>query len=211
MLPRLSARVSTVDCLCPCPVANYFELLCPTNSLLASHYHFRTRRDFKSKNPLSGFAPKQTKESSAWRATHIVLQRVHKKLMVQESSLKLTVTWIKNYLMSDLDERITELHATYGNFIGKLVYWMERHFWVNSRPIFNWFFLPLVSFCVPWKSVCGRGTLIWLAGVSGGGWRCPWRYSPKSTVVSWKQEALELGCDFTPQLKWNWVTSIKST
>ena len=73
MLPRLSARVSTVDRLCPYPVANCRELLCPTNPLLASRYHFRTRRDFKSKNPLSGFAPKQTKESSAWRATYIVL------------------------------------------------------------------------------------------------------------------------------------------
>ena len=31
----------------------------------ASPYHFRIRRDFMSKNPLSGFAPKQTKESSA--------------------------------------------------------------------------------------------------------------------------------------------------
>ena len=29
---------------------------------------------FQVKNPLSGFAPKQTKESSAWRATYIVLQ-----------------------------------------------------------------------------------------------------------------------------------------
>ena len=39
----------------------------------ASPYHFRIPRDFRSKNPLSGFAPKQTKESSAWRATYIVL------------------------------------------------------------------------------------------------------------------------------------------
>ena len=31
----------------------------------ASPYHFRVRRDFMSKNPLSGFAPKQTIESSA--------------------------------------------------------------------------------------------------------------------------------------------------
>ena len=38
-----------------------------------SRYLFQPRRDFKSKNPLSGFAPKQTKESSAWRATYIVL------------------------------------------------------------------------------------------------------------------------------------------
>ena len=41
----------------------------------ASPYHFRVRRDFMSKNPLSGFAPKQTIESSALaayphRATH---------------------------------------------------------------------------------------------------------------------------------------------
>ena len=49
------------------------QLLCPTNSLLASRYLFRPRRDFKSKNPLSGFTPKQTKELSAWRATYIVL------------------------------------------------------------------------------------------------------------------------------------------
>ena len=74
MLPRLSTTVSGVDCPCPCPVANCCQLLFPTNSLLASRYLFRPRRDFKSKNPLSGFAPKQTKESSAWRATHIVLQ-----------------------------------------------------------------------------------------------------------------------------------------
>ena len=49
------------------------QLLSPTNSLLASRNLSRPRRDFKSKNPLSGFAPKQTKESSAWRATYIVL------------------------------------------------------------------------------------------------------------------------------------------
>ena len=48
-------------------------------SLLSSHqlsfaspYHFRIRRDFMSKNPLSGFAPKQTR--LLWRPTHIVLQ-----------------------------------------------------------------------------------------------------------------------------------------
>ena len=37
----------------------------------ASLYHFRIQRDFMSKNPLSGFAPKQT--SLLWRPTHIVL------------------------------------------------------------------------------------------------------------------------------------------
>ena len=64
LLNRLSAVPSPTAC----------QLLCPTNSLLASRYLFRPRRDFKFKNPLSGFAPKQTKESSAWRATYIVLQ-----------------------------------------------------------------------------------------------------------------------------------------
>ena len=49
MMTRLSARVSEDDRLCPCPFANCRELLCPTNSLLASRYHFRSRRDFKSK------------------------------------------------------------------------------------------------------------------------------------------------------------------
>ena len=37
----------------------------------ASPYHFRVRRDFFSKNPLSGFAPKQTR--LLWRPTPIVL------------------------------------------------------------------------------------------------------------------------------------------
>ena len=37
----------------------------------ASPYHFRVRRDFMSKNPLSGFAPKQTR--LLWRPTPIVL------------------------------------------------------------------------------------------------------------------------------------------
>ena len=55
------------------PSPTLCPLLSPTNFLFASLYLFRPRRDFKSKNPLSGFAPKQTKESSAWRATYIVL------------------------------------------------------------------------------------------------------------------------------------------
>ena len=62
LLTRLSAVPSPTAC----------QLLCPANSVFVSPYHFRIRRDFRSKNPFSGFAPKQTKESSA-RATHIVL------------------------------------------------------------------------------------------------------------------------------------------
>ena len=80
--PILSATVSGVDRICPwfhanplcCPVANCLPALLSSQLSFASPYHFRIRRDFRSKNPLSGFAPKQTKESSAWRATHIVLQ-----------------------------------------------------------------------------------------------------------------------------------------
>ena len=41
----------------------------------ASSYHFRVWRDFRSKNPLSGFAPKQTR--LLWRPTPIVLH-LHK-------------------------------------------------------------------------------------------------------------------------------------
>ena len=39
--------------------------------ILGSPYHFRIRRDFMSKNPLSGFAPKQTR--LLWRPAPIVL------------------------------------------------------------------------------------------------------------------------------------------
>ena len=72
MLARLSARVSGVNCACPWFHANS---LCSFSNQLsfASPYHSRIRQDFRSKNPLSGFALKQTKESSAWRATYIVL------------------------------------------------------------------------------------------------------------------------------------------
>ena len=71
----LTAPVSGVDSPVRGSTPTACQLLSPTNSLLASRYLFRSRRDFKSKNPLSGFAPKQTKESSAWRATYIVLHQ----------------------------------------------------------------------------------------------------------------------------------------
>ena len=49
MLTRLSATVSGVDCPCPCPVANC--LSAPLSNQLSSRvpFHFRTRREFKSK------------------------------------------------------------------------------------------------------------------------------------------------------------------
>ena len=67
------------------------------------------------------------------------------------------------------------------------------------------FLLLLVSLCVRWKSVWQRsfdfiGWSLWR-----GGCCCPWRYPPKSTVVSWKMHF------FTPQFKWSWITRIMST
>ena len=80
MLPRLSAPVSGVDCPCPFFHANSLLLASLLSSRqlpsagsrrqlsFASPYHFRIRRDFMSKNPLCGFAPKQTIESCALAA-----------------------------------------------------------------------------------------------------------------------------------------------
>ena len=81
MLPRLSASVSGVDSP-PWIHANLSVRLSLSSRQLSSAgsrrqlsfafpYHFRIRRDFMSKNPLSGFAPKQTR--LLWRPTHIVL------------------------------------------------------------------------------------------------------------------------------------------
>ena len=88
--------VSGVDCPCPffhptafcclplcSPAANCLSLgrvvhclvRVPRQLSFASPYHFRIRRDFMSKNPLSGFAPKQTR--LLWRPTHIVLHKYH--------------------------------------------------------------------------------------------------------------------------------------
>ena len=75
--PRLSVLVSGVDCPsvvssrnCLLLLSNYQLCLSGSRRQLsfASPYHFRVRRDFMSKNPLSGFAPKQTIESSALAA-----------------------------------------------------------------------------------------------------------------------------------------------
>ena len=52
-----------------------FEFLCPTPWLAFPSSLPVTSRP-RVQNPLSGFAPKQTKESSAWRTTYIVLQDV---------------------------------------------------------------------------------------------------------------------------------------
>ena len=72
---------SCVDCPCPWFYANSLlssrsAVQSPTLSQLLSPANSHSRpRDFRSKNPLSGFAPKQTKESPAlagnpYSATH---------------------------------------------------------------------------------------------------------------------------------------------
>ena len=73
MLARLSAHLSGIDCPCLWFHANSSSSFlqatlfsCPVTS--SGHAEISS-----PKNPLSGFAPKQTKESSAWRATYIVL------------------------------------------------------------------------------------------------------------------------------------------
>ena len=64
---QLLSSGSPVNCI---SAVQRHLLSAPLSSQLsfASPYHFRIRRDFRSKNLLSGFAPKQTKESSALAA-----------------------------------------------------------------------------------------------------------------------------------------------
>ena len=73
---RLPAPLSRVDCPCPWFHANCLSAPFSNQLSFVSLYHFRIRWNFRSKNPLSAFTPKQTKESSHWRATYIVLQVV---------------------------------------------------------------------------------------------------------------------------------------
>ena len=67
---------SCVDCPCPCPVANS-QLRAPFSTLFSRPLPLPVTARIQVQNPLSGFAPKQTKESSAWRATYIVLRSKH--------------------------------------------------------------------------------------------------------------------------------------
>ena len=67
--------LSAVRCRLPCPssVANPSSSSF-SNSLLAFPYPLPVTPRSRLQNLLSGFAPKQTKESSAWRTSYIVLQ-----------------------------------------------------------------------------------------------------------------------------------------
>ena len=67
---RLVSPLSGVDWSLASPIANSNFSVPLSNSLLASPYHFQLSQ---VQNPLSGFALKQTKESSAQRTTYIML------------------------------------------------------------------------------------------------------------------------------------------
>ena len=74
----MPTRLSAVGVDCPVrrpSLTAFFESLCPT-PFSRSLTHFRSP-EISSQNPLSGFAPKQTKESSAWRTTYIVLHGIY--------------------------------------------------------------------------------------------------------------------------------------
>ena len=75
MPTHLSAPVSGVDWSLVSPFANSFSVLL-SHSQTGVPSLLPVTRDRGSKTPLSGFAPKQTKESSAWRTTYIVLHLV---------------------------------------------------------------------------------------------------------------------------------------
>ena len=70
--------LSAVRCRPPCPssVANCLLRVPLSNSFLAFPYLLPVTPRSRVQNPLSGFVPKQTKGSSAWRTTYIVLHNV---------------------------------------------------------------------------------------------------------------------------------------
>ena len=90
-----------------CPVALPSSRQLPLSSFssqlsFASPSHFRIRRDFMSKNPWSGFAPKQTKESSAlgahphsatYKLPLLPLSFIHNKLQHNSTTSKKTKTF----------------------------------------------------------------------------------------------------------------------
>ena len=73
--PHLIRRVSQLRCrlVCPSSVANCHFSVPLSHSLTGVPSLLPVTPRSQVQNPLSGFAPKQTKESSAWRTTYIVL------------------------------------------------------------------------------------------------------------------------------------------
>ena len=75
--------------------STFFEFPCPTPTRvpLPTSGHV----EISSPKPLSRFAPKQTKESSAWRTTYTVLQINWKWVLLQQDSTRLhTVRMTRN-------------------------------------------------------------------------------------------------------------------
>ena len=79
----LCCSVSTASVRRPSPTANFSVPL--SHSLTGVSFLLPVTPRSQVQNPFSGFAPKQTKESSAWRTTYIVLQptRLVKKHVVE--------------------------------------------------------------------------------------------------------------------------------
>ena len=129
MLPRLSAPVSTAPVRGSTPTLCCSPLCCPAPTGLvrvprqlpspgsrhqlsfASPSHFRIRRDFRSKNPLSGFAPKQTKESPALAAHPHSATHAEKKLIIMTNEHTLFERVAKGLCVRG--ELKTEQSATY--------------------------------------------------------------------------------------------------
>ena len=79
--------------------------------------------------------------------------------------------------------------------------------WFVLLMLWGLFILLQVSFCVRWKFLCGRGVLNRLAGISGVGCCCSWRYSPKSTVASKKKKKKKKKNTQPPVFNWLWLIS----
>ena len=76
-VPPLCCPVA--NCSRPGPVVNCLPAPLSSQLTFASPYHFQIRPDFRSKNPLSGFTPKQTKELSALAGHPHSATQLHKR------------------------------------------------------------------------------------------------------------------------------------
>ena len=90
----LSAPVSGVDCLVPGPAPTPTSSSFVQPTLFSRPLPLPVTARSQVRNPLSGFAPKQTKESSAWRATYIVLHRHVWRLKLRSKPAQLYVRLI---------------------------------------------------------------------------------------------------------------------
>ena len=186
MLPRLFAPVSGVDCPCPWFHANSLllaSLLSSRNCLsagsrrqlsFASPSHFRIRRDFRSKNPLSGFAPKQTKESSALAAhPHSATLPFQACVDLGVMAMKGTPHSIKVQLYWNLTIRSYSVISRI--LVGEGSYPSAEKLSVSSTTLTDWarinrrisfmsssFLLPLCVACLAY--------LIWIVCMMGGKW-----------------------------------------